>query len=346
MSAHEETVVGFRVDGNADMGMGHVMRCLSLASQVRRKITPRIYFIMRDFDAAVERVIEDGYTALTLPRKLNRDEEVRRLREQVEKKGISVLMVDTLDADADLVGPLRAKGVKVGVIDDLGGKKFGANLLVNGSLVEEFTRYPPGAAGKILLGPQYMIVREDFLLQSLREKRISKEARSVLVTLGGADFHRTVYSVTEAIEEMEGDFKIVVVLGKAFVDVGGFEKYVKAKRHEYMVLHNVSSLAGIMYHADVAVVSGGMTLYELVCTRTPGVVICMDEKQAREAVEFEKRGAIVNAGLWREVTAAAIEGKLEQLMGDYKKRAQVYENCRDIMDGRGAARVIEELFGK
>jgi len=346
MTAGEDTVVAFRVDGNADMGMGHVMRCLALASQVRRKITPRIYFVMRDFDVAVERVIEEGYTVLTLPRKAERAEEIEKALEAVEKKGVSTAVVDTPDADNDVVAALRAKGVKVAVIDDVGGKKFGAVLLVNGSLVEDFTRYPAGAADTILLGPAYMIVREDFLLQSLREKRISKEVHSILVTLGGADLHKTVYSVTEAIEEMEGEYGVVVVLGKAFVDVAGFERYAKGKKHDYSVLHNVSSLAPVMNHADVAVVSGGMTVYELICTRTPGLVISMDELQGKEALELEKRGAIVNAGPWREATAEVIARKLDELIHDYKKRALLYQNCRDITDGRGASRVIEALFGK
>ena len=344
--AAEETVVAFRVDGNADMGMGRVIRCLALAALVRRKITPRIYFVMRDFDVAVEKVIEEGFPVLTLPPETDRAAEMKLLDETVRKKSVSVLVIDTPDGDSALVAPARAQGVKAAVMDDHGGKSFGADLLVNGGLVAEFTRYPAGAAEKLLIGPQYMIVREDFMLHSLREKRISKEVRSVLVAMGGADPYRTVYSATEAMEEVEGDCKFVIVLGNAFVDVAGFEKYAKTKRHEYAVLCNAANLASLMNQADVAVVSAGRTLYELVCTRTPGLVVCMDEFQMKEAAEFERRGAIINLGFWRQVTAAVIAEKLNALIADHKKRAQMYQNCRGITDGRGASRVVEELFGK
>lgn len=341
MVTKRETAVAFRVDGNADMGMGHVIRCLSLASQTRSG--SRIYFIMRDWPVAVNKVVEEGYAVLTLPGETARADEAKRIEEIIERKSVSVLVLDLPDADADLVEPFRAKGLKVVVIDDLGGRRFGADLLVNGSAVERFTRYPEGAAEKLLLGPRYMIVREDFHLQSLKEKRIDRKVRSILVTLGGADLHRTVFSVIEAIETLVERFDVVVALGKAYVDVAGFESYLRGKKQKYTVLHD-ANLAGLMHQADLAVVSGGMTLYELVCTQTPGLVICMDEHQVEEAQVFERRGAIASLGLWKDATSAVIAARLKELIDNYETRRRLHENCRNVMDGRGASRVVKELF--
>ncbi len=338
--------VAFRVDGSADIGMGHVVRCLSLASQVRGRVTSRIYFMMRNYDAAVDKVVEEGYTVLTLPRDLERLDEIRQMDEMVERKSVSVLVLDTPDADRNLVAPFREKKLKVAVIDDLGGRAFGADLLINGSAVERFTTYPPRAADKMLIGPRYMIVREDFHLQSLLEKRISRTVNSILVTLGGADLHRTVFSAIEGLDGIKGRFDIVVVLGKAFVDASGFESYLRGKKQRYTVLHDADNLANLMYRADLAVVSGGMTLYELVCTHTPGVVICMDEHQVEEARAFEKRGAVTNLGLWREATSAVIAGRVGELIDDYGKRVHLHGNCRNVTDGRGASRVVKELFDR
>ena len=119
-----ETAVAFRVDGSADIGMGHVMRCLSLASQVHARVTSRIYFIMRDYDAAVDKVVEEGYTVLTLPPNITRMEEINQMGDMIERKSASVLVIDTPDADGDMVEPFRDRGLTVAVIDDLGGKKF------------------------------------------------------------------------------------------------------------------------------------------------------------------------------------------------------------------------------
>ena len=168
MASSNGIAVAFRVDGSANIGMGHVVRCLSLASQVRSKVTSRIYFMMRNYAAAVDKVVEEGYTVLTLPRDLERLDEIRQMDEMVERKSVSVLVMDTPDADRNLVAPFREKKLKVAVIDDLGGRAFGADLLINGSAVERFTTYPPRAADKMLIGPRYMIVKEDFHLQSLR----------------------------------------------------------------------------------------------------------------------------------------------------------------------------------
>lgn len=339
-----ETAVAFRVDGSADIGMGHVMRCLSLASQVHARVTSRIYFIMRDYDAAVDKVVEEGYTVLTLPPNITRVEEINQMGDMIERKSASVLVIDTPDADGDMVAPFRDRGLTVAVIDDLGGKKFGADLLVNGSAVERFTQYPPGSADRLLIGPQYMIVKENFLLQSLREKHISKEIRSVLVTLGGADLRKTIFSVIEGIDGIEGRFDVIVVLGKAYIDTAGFESYLRGKKRRYTVLHNVSNMADLMHHADLTVASGGMTLYELVCTRTPGLVISMDEHQAEEARVFEGHRAVVNLGLWRNASSTVVAERVSKLINDYEMRVHLHDNCRNVMDGRGASRVMEELF--
>ena len=64
--------VVFRVDASIQIGIGHVMRCLSLADQIQ-KLPSNIYFISRALDGHLCGLItKKGYKVILLP-SLERD---------------------------------------------------------------------------------------------------------------------------------------------------------------------------------------------------------------------------------------------------------------------------------
>ena len=62
-------LVVIRVDSSSVIGSGHLMRCLTLACQLRKQHNAEICFICRDLDGNLSRLVEDaGFKLLLLPR--------------------------------------------------------------------------------------------------------------------------------------------------------------------------------------------------------------------------------------------------------------------------------------
>lgn len=59
-------MIVFRVDSSSQIGSGHLMRCLTLAGQLKNKTD--IIFISRDLDGGnlIELIEKNGYRLLTL----------------------------------------------------------------------------------------------------------------------------------------------------------------------------------------------------------------------------------------------------------------------------------------
>ncbi len=351
MNNVDRTII-FRVDAGRGVGMGHFVRCRSLAKLLvqkedaekgkQRGLTPlvafsRVVFAMRGGDEFASHVGQDGFEYVAVE---GGDAE-RILRDFSP----SAVVIDIAKDVEGFLAAAKGGGARTIVIDDLGGRAFGCDLIVNGTAVEEFRRYPDGAAGKMLLGPEYMIMREEFADVASAGKFATTKVGSVFISLGGEDPDGVVYGVIHSLEKMRFAGKVVIALGALFRDPQGFEEMTRDLSCDYETLHNVDGLAAVMRHSDVAIVSGGMTLYELACTGTPGLAIAMNEQQLKEAEEFARRGAVVNMDMWDAVEEDAIIDRLKQLIEDRGLRARMSEAGPRIVDGRGVFRVGQEALG-
>lgn len=63
--------IGIRVDGSANIGMGHIMRCLSLAKGFRNA-GANVYFLSR-FEQGISRIRQDNFEVLEMPYRKSRN---------------------------------------------------------------------------------------------------------------------------------------------------------------------------------------------------------------------------------------------------------------------------------
>ena len=65
----ENKKIAFRVDSSTTIGSGHVMRCLTLAKQMREEKGAEVHFISRDLDGSLHGIIKEaGFFLHILPR--------------------------------------------------------------------------------------------------------------------------------------------------------------------------------------------------------------------------------------------------------------------------------------
>ena len=283
--------VCFRVDSSHDIGIGHLMRCLTLADELHEK-NHEISFICRELSGHLISLIKYPVLILAKNNNLQSDDlylnSLDTTQEQdaeqtieIIPKNTDLLIIDSYALDKIWHDKLRQHTRRIIVIDDLADKQFNCDLLLNQNLGS----IPNDYKGKVsndcvlLLGCDYALLRPEFkkLRQQAVERRKSlKEIQNILVSVGGSDINNVTY---EILQQLDPSFNVVVVLGARSPHNKIIEDYAVDKNIEVIV--NSNNMAGLMLNADLAIGASGSTNWERLSLGLPSLVFTVAENQVR-----------------------------------------------------------------
>jgi len=108
------------------------------------------------------------------------------------------------------------------------------------------------------------------------------------------------------------------------------------------VRRNLPTLAPLLGRADLALVSGGLTLYEAACAGTPAAVIPQNRHQTLTAERFQARGA----ALLLDAGAGAAREALARLLASPVALAQMAARGRALLSGEapGLWQIINKIL--
>jgi spore coat polysaccharide biosynthesis predicted glycosyltransferase SpsG len=208
-----------------------------------------------------------------------------------------------------------------------------ADLVICGSIGADAIR----STGTVLNGPQfYLLDRRVRIALRNRWSRTDTRPLRVLVALGGGHHVRRIaQQVVHAIRRYTSDISIVVAAG-----------FSRGRRPTLRGADWVSARIGLtqaLVDCDVAIVAGGVTLYEACALGTPAVAMAVAPAQRRAIAEFAARGAVVDAGLASELTIERAARGVARLLGDERRRRITASRARQLVDGLGARRAAEHI---
>jgi len=333
-----------RADGNAQIGTGHVMRCLSIADAVK-KLGGEVAFIVADNHMS-SLLSERGYNVICLDSIWdNMEEEAGKMVSLIKAHSIKKLLIDSYFVTHGYLQRL-CDLTYVTYVDDLNAFRYPCAMLINYNCYADKFGYPihyPGT--KLLLGCEYAPLREEF--QNLPSRVLRKKAQSVLVTAGGADPYNAAEKLVRN-AKMSCDFKPLefhVVAGRLNPHIGGLERL--AREYDGIVIHrDVQNMSRLMLDCDVAVSAGGSTLYELCACGTPAVAFVLADNQIAGVSSFVDDGYMINAGDIRSEEELCLNRMLDglrNLASDYDLRRSLARQGQALVDGKGALRIAEML---
>jgi len=104
-------------------------------------------------------------------------------------------------------------------------------------------------------------------------------------------------------------------------------------------LDDTPDVASAMARADLALVAAGSTSWELCCMGLPAIVFSAADNQVPVAAALARRGVVDNLGPHGGLEAATVAGAVVDLVKDGERRAAMSRAGRELVDGRGPARV-------
>ncbi|MDA8333821.1 MAG: UDP-2,4-diacetamido-2,4,6-trideoxy-beta-L-altropyranose hydrolase [Peptococcaceae bacterium] len=327
-------LVLFRADGGPQIGMGHVVRCLALACALD---LPAV-FLSRPDGATETMVCRAGFEYLAL-------EESVSWSLLAEKLQPAVLVVDTYRISGEELAAIKMKVPVVVVIDDLNDHHLPAHILINGNITAPGLGYPPDKV--LLLGPEYVLLRHCF--RGLSAPAVPATARKILVTAGGGDPGGATPRILAQLTGL--DLHLRVALGPQFKTRAELETWIgniSSTRGQTVVeLLDNPDMAELMVWADLALSTGGSTLYELCAAGTPALAVAVAGNQVASAAALGELGCIAYLG--RLNGAGGEQGTMglsfpdlrqavQALAADPVRRAVMSRRGQSLVDGRGAER--------
>jgi spore coat polysaccharide biosynthesis predicted glycosyltransferase SpsG len=320
-------------EGGADLGMGHIVRCVNIATALK-KLGVKPSFIINPDEATQKRLLIEGFAFITN----SLDAEFTESSFDAFPR-LSVLVIDTKKDVSNIVKLLKARGVKVLLVDNNTSAGELADKVVIPSVVAPMNaEATKDESDKFFSGADYLIIGDNYH-NALRERSAISYALPfrVLVTFGAADINGITSQVVDALCTMK-DLDITVVIGEMFTKRDPYA-YSAGCAHVKCV-SGINDLAPLMGEAHIGITANGTSLYEMAFMGIPSIVIANFERDLCELETYEKLGISKGLGLYSDVTAEAIQ----RALAGFSAKGYLEESSKrasKLTDGLGASRVAE-----
>lgn len=335
-----------RADANKEIATGHVMRCLSIADELKKRGIDTT-FITADHQAD-ELIHSRGHQTICLNSVWNDLEmEISAMRELLGRNSVDKLLVDTYYATDYYLEEL-SKVTKVIYMDDLGELTYPVDKIINYNIYGpkiDYCSLTGCTKDNLLVGPQYAPLREEFqLVKPVYREQVKK----VLVSTGGADKYNIAGKLLEQVLESSdlSGIEFCVVSGKLNTHYNELLMLVDQSA-DIHIYSNVVEMSELMCQCDIAISGCGSTMYELCRCGLPIITFSFADNQKPGAQAFDEAGVAINCGDARDGIDALIkniEGSLTDLIGNVTLRKSMYEKATCLVDGQGVKRLVDGIL--
>jgi UDP-2,4-diacetamido-2,4,6-trideoxy-beta-L-altropyranose hydrolase len=329
------------------VGTGHVMRCVALA-QAWKRAGGAVTFLMREGLAGLdERIRAEGILLETLPKEGGVSPEA--FVRAVLRAGSPIAVLDGYSFGAREQAALSGAGIRVLTVDDYGhATDYPVRWVLNQNAYaapEMYTR--TNADSKLLLGPAYALLRDEFVPWLGWKRSIPDRARKILITIGGSDPDNASEQVFQSLEFLERkDLEVVLVVGSGNRHLEALQAASERCLVPVSIARRVQDMPALMAWADVAIAGAGVTSYELCYMGLPSLLLVVAENQRRIAERLSELGVAVNAGRSREFRGELFAEQLQALIESSERRGAMSHGARELVDGLGSERVRAALLDR
>ena len=355
----------FRVDSSNFIGFGHLIRCLTLAKELRERGV-ECSFVCRDHPGNMSaKVIDSGFSVFLLERAneasalkgsdLEYDkwlgcswqvdaDETDEILKSVQPEW---LIVDHYSIDVKWEEALAKDYMNLMVIDDIANRDHSCDVLLDQNLfINMKRRYEKHVSSQCLqlLGPKYALLQAEYSQHRVKVKVRNGSTKNLLIFFGGSDQSNLTELAFLAAHSFGSEFSSInVVMPSASPFYHQVKKLIKPLKKAN--LHcDLPSLAPLMLEADIGLGAGGATNWERFCLGLPSLVITLAKNQKLVNNDLSKLRLIELIGdaetIKIEQVRAAIRSVLSRRdLADWSKR------CMRACSGDGAILVADAILG-
>ena len=368
--------VAFRVDSSAEIGSGHVMRCLTLADALRRRGRECVFICRTLVGNLIELIRSKGFmvyplrntarhTSLHAPSELSLlsketntahaswlgcswEQDLDDTLSILEHVEVDTVVVDSYALDKSWEVLIRQRCNFVVVIDDLADRSHDCDLLLDQNYSREKADYDllVNDTCSRLIGPKFALLREEFPLMrpiSLR-RRADARIKTILISMGGGDKDNVTSRVLQGLRSCDPnlDFEIKVVLGALALNIESVKRVASSLPWSVSILVNVTNMAELMMESDLAIGAAGGTSWERCCLGLPAITLVLAENQRLISEGLSGKGAAFTCDLNNlELNLGSL---INRFFTDPDLLKTMSRKAAGITKGDGVNRVADEIM--
>lgn len=286
--------VFIRVDGSAEIGLGHLVRCLALSHMLKENFS--IHFFSKKIpDAIVEAIVEQGF-------------QVNKIKTEkdffTQLSGSEIVILDSYDFDSAYQKRIKEMGSKLVCIDDFHNQYFYADIVINHAPGVTEIDYDSESYTEYLLGPDYALLRPEFLKNTPQKNKIvSDKIKNIFICFGGSDSKNLTSKILSWLPSKH--YLITIVLGDAYSHQEELNGVIEKRKDLEVIIKKSLSAKEIrneIENSDLAIVPASGILFEVISI---GLLIisgyCVENQMAIYK-GFRKKEVFVDANSFTEMS--------------------------------------------
>jgi spore coat polysaccharide biosynthesis predicted glycosyltransferase SpsG len=273
------------------------------------------------------RITTHGYPLHLLPRGGYHD----ALRSLIRDVDPDFIACDLYEYDEEELKILEAARAPLMTFDHFGADRRYSDFPINA--VSDPAQNP-------LEGPDYVVVPPP------KVTPFREVPQNVFVCFGGYDHLDLTARVAGIMVRLGIGQRVHVVVSDIYPQVDALRTLTRQAHTDITIYQQPGNFEELLSDADIAFVSGGLTLFQALSLGVSVIVISQYEHQARTVSDFERYAAYVNLGQGDCVGEREITGALTRLIDHPGTRHTLRENARKLVDGKGLERIVRIVEGE
>jgi len=358
----------FRTDASVQIGIGHVMRCLTLADSLRASGAECRFICRTHRGHLIEQIRQRGFAVHSLP--VSSEDVVPSDNEDAARSSHSAwlgsdwatdaaqtkvgagetavdwLIVDHYALDARWEKALRPTCRGLMVIDDLADRQHDCDLLLDQNYYRNQGQRYQGLLPEqcvTLLGPDYVLLRPEFdeARQQLRVR--DGIIKRILVFFGGSDPTNQTEMALTALEQLNRwDISVDVVVG--LTNPNRHPIQILCDRLPYATYHcNVSNMAELILNADLGIGAGGSAMWERCYLGLPTITVVFADNQVRTTEDVAGLGAIQYLGWSDSLGIEDYARAVSDAIANPQRVKQISDAALDVLHEETTTAVVDAM---
>ena len=343
----------FRLDASKNNGIGHLIRCKSLASSLINR-GAKAHFIMRYLDMEFKKFLKMRKCKVTIlpkrkifskldhenlwPKRLQKIDAIDT-KKIISNKEIDLLVIDHYGLNSIWEKALTKKAKKIMVISDYLNRRHSCDFFLNQNIVKEqnlnFNQNLPKKC-KILLGPKYSLIDKSYANYRKNVKIKNKLISKVFISFGGSETPKLLEKVIESF-----DCNILRNLRLIIVSNNELKKFPKIKKNFYK---KQKTLTKLINKSDFCIGAGGISTWERMCLGKPSLVFSISKNQVQICKDLKNKNLIYYVKGYKNIKPTFIRKKIISIIKNIKLFNEKKLNNIITVDGLGVSRVTEILY--
>lgn len=358
----------FRVDASTEIGTGHVMRCLTLASELKRR-GAFCHFICREHPGNMtEYIRQQGFSVTCFS--IDKDYFARNLGSRTahtywlgvgqERDANDCIMplsdmqpdwlvVDHYSLDIKWEEIVQPYCRKIMVVDDLADRPHQCDLILDQNLGRHAEDYIGLVREKcrVLVGPRYALLRPEFAecREYSLKRRKNPKLQHIMITMGGVDKNNITGKILAALKNcpLPDNCQITVIMGLNAPWLQEVKREAEAMPWTCEVRVNITDMAKIMANSDLCIGAAGSTSWERCVLGLPTIVVVLADNQRLISEALVRAKAALEVDIQNILEIGV---NIKKLNDDLFQIKDMSASAAKLSDGRGVTLVANEMVGR